>query len=54
MTDPVHAVAPTAAAEGHDDPMSHVPPGSLWPLRKYNSAAKCRMSDENWLTSDEN
>ncbi len=26
-----HPPAP-AAASGHDDPMSHVPPGSIWPL----------------------
>ncbi len=25
-------VAAAATAHGHDDPMSHVPPGSLWPL----------------------
>ena len=33
MSDHKNTNAPTAAvAHGHDDPMSHVPPGSLWPL----------------------
>ena len=27
-----HSSAPAAVPAGHDDPMSHVPPGSLWPF----------------------
>jgi len=33
MSDHVHQAAGNPAAlGGHDDPMSHVPPGSIWPL----------------------
>ena len=35
MSDPVSPIVPTAVAHGHEgqvDPMSHVPPPSLWPL----------------------
>jgi cytochrome c oxidase subunit 3 len=32
MSETAPQTAPPAAAHGHEDPMSHVPPPSLWPL----------------------